>query len=274
MLGELRSVATDNEINNFSASLLRNMGIPGVIISPAKDDVDPMTPAQTEEMTGMWRERFTGDNRGLPLIPSLPIKVDMVAFSPDQLALDKLARLTIPRICAAIGLDPLMLGLPSDSKTYANVGEAREAAYEGMLIPFQNEVSSQLTLQLLSPSPGMAPDILRTTPGDFFARDYSTVRVLQEDMDAQYKRLTAAVGGPWLRANEAREQVGLEPIEGGDVLYQPRSAGGFGMDDERPLPRAASRSPEALKSEIASRWRARAKVREEERKALPARNGA
>lgn len=268
LAAELRSIATDNEIANFSACLLRNMGIPGVIISPAKEEID-ITPDQRQELKKQYQEAFTGDGRGGALFPSLPIKVDMPAFSPDQLALDKLARLTIPRICAAIGLDPLMLGLPSDSKTYANVGEAREAAYEGMLIPLQAEISSQLTNQLLETG-----DVIGTARGDRYGRNYSAVRVLQEDTDALFKRLTAAVGGPWMSRNEAREQIGLVAVEGGDELYEPRGAGGFGAGEEEreeppALPRAAGRSPDAVKRAIGEKWRLRAKVRELERKALP-----
>ncbi len=42
--------------------------------------------------------------------------------------------------------------------------------------------------------------------------DIQRARALQQDMDALYKRITEAVGGPWLLPDEGRGQVGLEPL--------------------------------------------------------------
>lgn len=265
LAGELRSICNDNEERNFSASVLRNMGIPGAFISPRETGTG-FTPEQQTALKRLWKDQFTGDNRGEPLAATIPIDVSLLGFSPEQLATDKLARLNISRICAAIGIDPLVLGLPSDSKTYANLGEARKGAYENLLIPLQKAFDSQLTMQLM-------PDILGARPGDMFARDYSEVGCLQEAVKDRYERLHKAVGGPFVTRDEARQQLGLPPIEGGDELYEPRGGNGFDVPgaEERPaLPRAASLPAAALKKEIGEKWRLRAQVGERERKALPA----
>jgi HK97 family phage portal protein len=247
LAGELRSIANDNEERSFSAAMLRNMGWPGALLSP-KNAEQMFTPAQNEQIKAGWRQRFTGENRGAPFASTIPIDVHAFAFSPEQLATDKLARMNISRICAAIGIDALALGLPSDTKTYSNVEQARKAAYENMLMPLQSAFASQLTRQLITTN-----EILGAPKTDRFGWDYSEVACLQESIDEKYKRLSEAVKAGWLAPNDAREQVALPPIEGGDELHKPMGAGGFGQDGAQPATRAAS-----LKTQIAARWRERA----------------
>jgi hypothetical protein len=169
----------------------------------------------------------------------------------------------VPRICAALQIDPMVLGYASPSKTFSNFKEAMEAAYEQTLVPLHSAVGSQMTEQIM-------PWVVGARDGDYFGRDYSEVRCLQEDQDARFKRLTAAVGGAFLTVDEAREELGLKPIEGGDELRQPVAPGlGKPGDDEKPaLPRAAGLTPAQIA--IGAKWRERA----EERKALSAKNGA
>jgi HK97 family phage portal protein len=217
LAGELRSVCNDNEGQSFSASLLRNMGIPGAILSP-KEKVN-LTPEQAKQIKDRFREGFTGDSRGEPFVPSMPVELSKLSFSPDELALDKLSGMTIPRICGAMGLDPMVVGLPSATKTYSNYKEAREAAYENVIIPLQRTMDATLTEQLM-------PEIRGAGPRDEFGRDYSAVRALQEDVTALYERLAKAVGGPFLTPDEARAQLGHDKIEGGAALYPAGGAPG------------------------------------------------
>lgn len=243
---ELRSICTDNESQSYAASLLRNFGVPGVVISPKGETV--ISPEAATQLKAMWRERFTGDSRGDPLASPLPIEVTNPGFSPEQLALDKLASLGTPRICAAMGLDPLMLGLPSESKTYDNLREAKEAAYENTLIPLQQIMDDAITCYLM-------PIVKGAREEDRLGRDYTQVRSLAPDMDAQYKRQAEAVGGPYMTPNESRSLLGLPPIAGGDVLYPPRSAGGFGGGEEGGKP--PQDGDKALKDRLSAKWRDR-----------------
>jgi len=254
LAGELRSVANDNEERSFSAAMLRNMGWPGALLSP-KDPTYPFTAEQNEQLKAGWRTRVSGENRGMPFASTIPIDVHAFAFSPEQLATDALARMNISRICAAIGIDPQALGLPSERATYNNVEQARKAAYENMLMPYQAAIASQLTRQLLK-----TKDIIGSLPDDRFGWDYSEVACLQESVDEKFKRLSEAVRTGWLTPNDCREQVGIEPIEGGDELRPaPGMGGGFGGaggfgQDQPALSRAASLT---LQREIGERWRKR-----------------
>lgn len=255
---ELRSICTDNESQSYAAGLLRNFGVPGAVISPKVGA--EISPQASEQIKLLWRERFTGDGRGDVLASPLPIDVINPGFSPEQLALDKLAGLGIPRICAAMGLDPLMLGLPSDVKTFSNLKSAREGAYENTLIPMQAIIDGAITRRLMAFLPGAQKT-------DRLGRDYSVVRCLAADMDAQYKRQSEAVGGPWLTVNEARLLTGLPDIEGGDVLY-PKSAppsfnSGGGQGDNAGH-QANDAAAKAFKARFAERCRQRRQDAERE----------
>ncbi len=254
---ELRSICTDNESQSYAASLLRNFGVPGVIISPKGETT--ISPEAATQLKSMWRERFTGDSRGDPLASPLPIEVTNPGFSPEQLALDKLASLGTPRICAAMGLDPLMLGLPSDVKTYSNLQSAREGAYENTLIPLQQVIDDTITTFLM-------PLISGAGTSDRLGRDYTQVRCLAQDMDAQYKRQTEAVGGPWMTPNEARSLIGLPLLPGGEVLY-PKSAPALPPATGAPLP------PPEPKS-IREAWAEKSRVRRIEAERAEWGNGA
>jgi HK97 family phage portal protein len=241
LAAELRSIYSDNEIVSFHAAILKNMGVPGVVISPK--DVQATISAENAEILKLqWADRFMGDNRGMPFAPSAAVDVQKITLTPEELALEKMARLTIPRICGAMGIDPMVLGLPSDTKTYSNYAEAREAVYETLVIPLQGRVDQQLTMQLM-------PEMVGAREGDRFGRNYSNVRCLQPDMDKLYARLTAAVGGAWLSPNEAREQLHYKPIDGGDELNQ--------KPDPSTEKEEAGEQAKALRMKIAERRRER-----------------
>src|SRR6185369_17872154 len=93
-----RAVGWDNEAETFGATLLKNMGIPGVAITP-KDAEFQIQPEQADLLKAMWRERFTGDYRGEPIVPSLPVDIQKIALSPEELSLDHMARTPVNRIC-------------------------------------------------------------------------------------------------------------------------------------------------------------------------------
>lgn len=213
---QTRQIVTDNEIATYHAALMKNMGIPGVVMSP-KAGVSGITPEQMEKAKENFKRKFTGDRRGEPFGSSIPLDVQFISFSPEELALDKMVRLPSDRICAAMNVDPMVLGLPSESRTFSNFTEARTAAYEDCLIPRMQWIDDQLTASLM-------PEVIGSQEGDYFGRDLTKVRILQPDFDALYKRLFMAVGGPFLTPNEARQQLQFQDRPGWDEPYPARSA--------------------------------------------------
>lgn len=123
----LREVFTDDEAATYTAALLRNGGVPGVVISPDYDE--PIAAEDADATKEYINTQFTGDRRGAPLVMSGRTKVEQFGFSPDQLNLKDLRRVPEERVTAVLGVPAMVAGLGAglDRSTFTNMGEARQA---------------------------------------------------------------------------------------------------------------------------------------------------
>jgi HK97 family phage portal protein len=209
----LREVFTDDEAANFSASLLRNLGVPGVVISPA-DGETIIGDTDADALKANFRDRFGGDNRGEPLVTSGRVNVQVLSFSPQQMDLKALRRLPEERVSAVTGVPAIVAGLGAglDRSTFANFSEAREAGWEENLIPTQRILSAQIDLQL-------TPDFVADP--SLFLTDFDTteVRVLQEDQNAIWTRAREAASAGLITLATYKQQIGLPVDEETDRVY-------------------------------------------------------
>ena len=220
----LREVCTDNEAATLSAALSRNMGVPGVVISPESlpgaagggASSVSLKPDARQEMEERWASKFTGDGRGRPFISALPLKVQPLGFSPADLAMDVMRRVPEERVSAVLGVPAIVAGLGAGlaRSTFANYKEAREAAYENGIVPRQRLISVQLDVQLL---PDFEPFVEGGVKGHWVGFDLSNVRALQDDQDALFKRLTVAYQGGWILRSEARRKAGYAATADDDI---------------------------------------------------------
>ena len=200
----MREVFTDDEAANFSASILKNMGIPGLIISPAKDNV--AMPGDIEAVKEAYKEKFSGDKRGEPLVMRAATEVKVLSFSPKELDLGALRNLPEERVTAVLGIPAAVVGFGTglqQTKVGATMSELREMAYESCIIPLQRLLTSELDNQLL---PDFETD-LKNTKTIF---DNTNVRVLQEDQNKLATRLNVMVKGGWILVSEAQRRMGME----------------------------------------------------------------
>ena len=235
----MREIFTDDESANYSASLLRNSGMPGVILSPEVEDAS-VDAEMANSIKAEFAQRFGGDNRGMPMVMMGKTKVDVIGFNPQQMDLKVLRRLPEERISAIFGTPAVVVGLGAglDRSTFANFKEAREAAYESNIIPTQGDLAEQLMMQLL-------PDFVDEGQLDNWMIDFDLrqVRVLQEDENARTMRVMAQLAGGSITLNEAREKQGDDKLEGdtGEVYYIPSNiavtrAADMGAEPEPPAP--------------------------------------
>jgi HK97 family phage portal protein len=205
----LREVLIDEEAQRFSAAILRNLGVPGVVLSPAEE----LSKEGAQQVKDRFRDTFSGSRRGDVLVTRGKMDVSVVSFSPEQMNLTSLRRLPEERISAVLGIPAIVVGLGAglDRSTFSNFEEARQAAYESNVIPTQRLLGSEIQTQLLPDFGDPARLVV-----DF---DLGQVRVLQPDQDALWRRLDVGVQGGWVMLNEARAQVGLDPLPDGDVVY-------------------------------------------------------
>jgi HK97 family phage portal protein len=210
----LLEMAMDNEAGRYSFYILRNMGIPGAIITPDGDfKIDAPGAAA---LKSMYQSSFTGSRRGEVGVSSGPIKVIQPAFSPADINADSMRRKPGERIAALLGISPGVVGLGAglDRNTYNNASEAYAAAYRNNLIPTQNMFADTLDVQLL-------PDFT-TRSDETVDFDTSNIQELQEKEDSKVDRGVKLWSSGLAMLNEARAVAGLKPLgPEGDVFKAP-----------------------------------------------------
>lgn len=206
MLGAaLREVYTDNEAAAYTATMLQNMGVPGMIVSPKGD-------GQINDPQGLKKHLMAsiqGDHRGEPIVLSIDANIDIPAFNPEQMQIETARNLPEERIAAILGPGLVIaagLGAGLDKGTFQNYDQAVASAYRNNIMPMQRIVAAQINTTLL-PKLGNAAN-------EYVEFDLSEVPELQEDRNALSKRITEAVKvGMPIYANEMREANGLPPID-------------------------------------------------------------
>ena len=135
LLACLREVASENECSTFIASVLGNMGFPGAIISPST----PIEQTKQLKWAQTVREAirtYTRDRRGEPYVAPEPLNVQQVGFDASQMQVVEFSKLSIQKLCGALGVDPMAVGLPSsESKKFNSYPEARKALIEDAVLP-------------------------------------------------------------------------------------------------------------------------------------------
>lgn len=200
----LKEVFTDEEAASFTASILRNMGVPGILVSPDGDNVE-LSEEDALEAKAALKAQVAGESRGEPLVVTSKTKLQQFGFSPEQLVLRDLREIPEERVTAAIGIPAVVVGFGAGLKrsTFTNMGEAREMAYEAGLIPMQRILGEEIRWQLLTDYES-DPYLWRC------GFDLSQVRVLQEDFYRQMQRLDVGIRGGWIQVSEGREAAGYD----------------------------------------------------------------
>lgn len=214
----LREVFSDDEASNFSAALLRNFGVPGLVLIPkGGDDATEITPDDADALSLKMDQDLGGDNRGRTRVLRDAFDLHTVGFNPQELDLKALHRLPEERISGIFGVAAIVAGLGAglDRSTFANFAEAREAATEQNLVPTWRLFAAEYARQLL-PDYGDAASLT-------VRYDTSKVRALQEDENAKSDRLVKQFQGGVTKRSEVRAALGLDTDQEDEVFALPVS---------------------------------------------------
>jgi HK97 family phage portal protein len=205
-----RELCSVNEDSAYTASLLRNCGVPGLMVIPNDPQLRP-TPDDGRRIRERIREAVTGDNRGETVVLLGNYRVEQVGFSPEQLRLDSMTQPAQARLASAIGVALMSLGLPDPGKTYSNLAEANRMSW-GAVSATQELIAEALRY-------GLLPEF-RTDPETFTVEfDYSQIAELQESQDALWARVAAGFQAGLIQLNEGRDLIGQKPVPEGDRWF-------------------------------------------------------
>jgi HK97 family phage portal protein len=207
----LRQICLLNEAAGYSVSILKNGGVPGLIITP-EDSNDELLDDEGGEIESQVNRMTRGDNRGRTISLNRRIKIDTIGFSPEQMALDKLPNGAMPMVLAAIGTSPEVHGLPSATKTYDNFGVAIQAAWRSGVLPILGLIRSTISRRLM-PEFGLDPRKYRVV------HDLSQIPDLAENLNDRHKRARDNFTAGGISLNEFRAELGKAPDPFGDRYF-------------------------------------------------------
>ena len=213
-----------NMASKHNVNLLNNGARPsGAIVFKPQDDAGfavNLTESQRQQLLTDLNNRFSGTaNAGRPLLLEGDFDWREMGLSPKDMDFLNLKHMSATDIAMCFGVPSQLVGVP-DAQTYANVAEARLALYEETIIPHLRKLSSDLNEWLVP----MFDERLRL---EF---DIDAIPALSERRRKIYENVTSAVREGIMTRNEAREIIGLQPVDGADDLYI--SATLFPLTDE------------------------------------------
>jgi len=220
--GVIREIFMDLESSNFVASLLRNMGVPGVVISP-KGGAMP-APEDVEATKTWFQEAFGGDRRGGPLVMGAPTEVQPYGFNPQQMNMGEARDVAEERVCACIGIPAAVVGFGAGLQT-AKVGATMEelfkTAWRNGVLPVARVLADELQRSLL---PDFGPSTGSGQAAGFeVAWDTDDVLALQEDEGKQVELWNKKLAGGGITVLEYREGIGMEADDSHRIYLRPIS---------------------------------------------------
>jgi HK97 family phage portal protein len=216
-LSPLMAAAVDidnhNSINKHNISLLNNGARPSgaIVFKPQSDRGLPiqLSDGQRQQLRDDLNVKYTGAaNAGKPLLLEGDFDWREMGLSPKDMDFLQQRNMAAKDIALCFGVPSQLIGIP-DAQTYANVQEARLALYEETIMPLARRVQSDLN-EWLAPVYGEEIRI---------EYDFEAVPAMVERRRRVYENVTQAVREGIISRNEARERLGLEPIQGGDDVY-------------------------------------------------------
>ena len=202
-----------NLASKHNINLLNNGARPsGAVIFKPKDDAGfavNLNETQRQQLLTDLNNRFTGSgNAGRPMLLEGDFDWKEMGLSPKDMDFINLKHMSATDIALCFGVPSQLVGVP-DAQTYANVAEARLALYEETIIPHIRLIESDFNEWLV-------PQFDERLELSF---DTESIPALAERKRKTYENIVSAVNAGIMTRNEAREIIGLNPIDGGDDIY-------------------------------------------------------
>jgi len=192
-----REIGIDNETTDFTKTFFENNGVPGGIISTDQQ----LTKEESDRIELRWWQRFRGNRRGRTAVLGHGAQYQQLSMSFKDMEFESLRAFTETRICAAFGVDPVLLpswvGIRYGGK-YSNYAEARKHLWDETIIPSLRRIETKISTLL---EDGLTARF-----------DVSGVQALQENENDKYVRIISAYEKGLITRNESRLQLGYEEI--------------------------------------------------------------
>lgn len=204
-------IHADDQAVIASDAIMSNLGIIGVVVAP-EDGVWEFDEESKRLLKREFEQSYTGRRRGSLAFFNQRVRLETVQVNMSQFNSDWLTSLTEERICAVLGINPIVLYLGSglNQSTYNNVAQAREEAWEGLVIPLLTNIAHQIDREMLQ---SYDPDLR-------WVWDWSQTPAMIEQSNRQLDALDKAFQRGVVTVAEYRTKLGLPATEADEVYLR------------------------------------------------------
>lgn len=182
----------------------------GIIERP--EAAPPWSDVARERFRAQFEELYAGpENSGKTAILEEGMSWKQMTFSAQESEYLLGRKLTREECARAYHIPLPMVGI-LDNATFSNIREQHKNLYQDCLGPWLSMIEQEIMLQLLPDCP----------PTEGVYCEFNIQEKLSGSFEEQTTSLQAAVGRPWMTANEARAKMNLPSLEGdADELVLP-----------------------------------------------------
>ena len=206
----LRTMVLMQNMRQFQDNFFKNGAVPGLVLKSP----NTLSEKIKERMIQSWSLRYRPDSGGRrPLILDGGLEIDSYTNTnfrelDFQAAIHENEKI----ILKAMGIPPIML----DSGNNANIRPNMRMYYLETVLPIVKKLHTGVERYF----------------GFELKEDVTEVPALQPEMRDQSQYYTALVNGGIISANEAREALNFEPVEGYDELRVPANIAGSAVNPD------------------------------------------
>jgi len=197
----MREVYIDDAAGNFTAAILKNLGIIGVIFSPKEGTIPK---EQAEALKNYVQSNFTGDKRAQAMMFTGAMEAKLLQYNLQGFDVGPIRDIVEERVSAALAIPAAVIGFGTglqQTKVGATMREMVKLAWQGGIEPNQAIIADELDRSLL-PEFNKKADLFRT----WF--DTSQVEALTESPTERATRVGLLVTANIIKVNEARRECG------------------------------------------------------------------
>ena len=207
----MREVYIDDAAGNFTAAILKNLGIIGVIFSP-KDGTIPTD--QAEALKAYVQQNFTGEKRAQAMLFTGAMTAQLLQYNLQGFDVGPIRDIVEERVSAALAIPAAVIGFGTglqQTKVGATMREMVKLAWQGGIEPNQAIMADELDRSLL-PEFQQNPDLFRT----WF--DTSQVEALTESPKERTDRVSILVEKNIIKVTQAQRELGY-PVDASQDKY-------------------------------------------------------
>jgi HK97 family phage portal protein len=209
----LRSIGVDNAATDFLKIFFQQ----GSVVSGLLSSDQSLGDIEASRIRDRWKEVHGGvGNWGDIAVLGSGSKYQPIGTNFKDMAFQELDGRDEARICMVMKVPPILIGakVGLTASTYSNYEQAREAYYEETVSPQWGFYKDETNTQVM-------PEFEQDTEKVYCEFDTGSVSALQENKDAAWKRGVEAAKANIVTRDEAREEMGLDPIDNAPVFVGP-----------------------------------------------------